>query len=57
MSHQVIIIKGTTDDGQQNIEVQYTPPESLNDEDARKEARKWVKWVKNQYDNNYSDHT
>jgi hypothetical protein len=55
MSHQVIIIKGNFKTGEQDIEVQYTPEDSLTNDEARKEARKWVKWVKNQYDNDYPD--
>lgn len=50
MSHQVIIIRGVTDDEHQNIEVQYTPPDDMDEDEARKAASKWVKWVKKQYE-------
>jgi hypothetical protein len=57
MSHQSshIIIKGNVTTGDQEITVDFATQEGMSDDDARKEARKWVKWVKRQYDNDYPD--
>jgi len=57
MSHQSshIIIKGNVTSGEQEITVDYATQEGMSDDQSRKEAEKWIKWVKKQYDHDDTD--